>query len=142
MASKILISRLLARLRRDQRAAAAAEFVLLLPILSAMLLGTLHYGVLLYAYDLMLNSARESARTLATGGGSTAEARTAALSRLPGWVDQGRWTVIAQDLSGAGTPEVNTTITVPIDAVRIVPEIWFVPSPTQLSVTVVMRKQV
>ena len=51
-----------ARRARQQQGAAAVEFALLLPILMAMLLGTLEMGLILYDKAVLTNATREGAR--------------------------------------------------------------------------------
>jgi len=127
--------------RGDRRGAAAAEFALILPVLTGMLLGTFQYGVLMWSYNVMLNAARGSARSLAVGSSNETQARATALVNLPAWVDQGAWQVTAQDSTTTGTNQVNTTIAVPIESIRVLSPVWFVPTPSQLSVTIVMQKE-
>ncbi len=47
---------------RHQRGAAAVEFALLLPVVMALLMGTLEMGLILYNKAVLTNAAREGAR--------------------------------------------------------------------------------
>lgn len=132
--------RLLA-LHSARRGAVALEFAIIIPLLAAMLLAGIHYGMLIWSHNQMYGAARAAARSLAVSGATEAAARTTALANLPGWVDPAAWTVISQDIGSTGTNEVRATITVPVAAVSVLPQLWLVPSPTELTATVVMRKQ-
>lgn len=50
------------RLRHDRRGASAVEFVLLIPLLSALLLGSIQIGIMFFAYAGLRNAVAEAAR--------------------------------------------------------------------------------
>lgn len=65
--------------------AAAAEFALIVPVLSLFMFGVLELGLGIYTNNAMATAARNGARLIAFG--STApEAEAAARAELPSWV--------------------------------------------------------
>lgn len=65
--------------------AVAAEFALIVPLLSVLLFGVLQFGFAIYTYSAMETAARTGARQIAFGTNvATAEAATRAA--LPPWV--------------------------------------------------------
>lgn len=59
--------------RNDQRGAAAAEFVLVLPVLLIIVLGTIDWGWYFTVREVAINAAREGARTASLLGNTTAD---------------------------------------------------------------------
>ena len=86
-----------------RRGASAAEFALVLPLLLTLLLGTLQVGAMMYSYNLMVSSARDTARAMAVCTiTDVSAARVQALQSLPPWVAANSWTitpVIGADVS-------------------------------------------
>ena len=123
---------------RCRRASSAVEFALIAPLLLTLLCGTFQYGILMFAYNAMESAARDATRQLSTGTASEADARTAAQTNLPPWVSTQLWNVVTRDVGSTGTDRVQTTISVPSDAVSI---LNLVPMPQTLSVKVVMQKE-
>lgn len=71
------------RRRRRERGAAAVEFAIVLPLLVAILCGTIDWGYYFFTREVVINAARHGARsgTLpAAGGGDQDEAARAAAS--------------------------------------------------------------
>lgn len=114
------------------------EFALLLPILTTMLLGTFQYGILIFSYNTMLNTARNGARAMAVGAATEAQVVETALLNLPGWVPEAEWSIVARDTATTGTNQVTTTITVES---RFAALLTFVPMPETIDVNVVMLKE-
>jgi Flp pilus assembly protein TadG len=134
----ISFPRRFAALLRNRRGNAAVEMALLLPLMTIMICGTFQYGVLLFTYNSMLNTARNSARALAVGSASEAAVTTSAKASLPPWVKGPDWTVTPQDTATTGTNQVITEISVLSAKATIMP---FVPMPETLAVRVVMLKE-
>jgi Flp pilus assembly pilin Flp len=137
----MLLTRTVAGLRcliRDRHGSAAAEMALLLPLMTMMICGTMQYGVLMFTYNSMLNTARNGARALAVGSASESDVVTTAKANLPGWVPAADWTITPQDSRTTGTNQVITEISVPTDKATVLP---FVPMPETLEVRVVMLKE-
>lgn len=114
------------------------EFALLLPILTTMIIGTFQYGILIFTYNTMLNTARNGARAMAVGSASEADVVTTAKMNLPGWVPQNEWRIVARDVATTGTNQVTTSITVDSRHAAI---LQFVPMPATIDVDVVMLKE-
>jgi len=131
-------ARLLARIRNDRSGAAAAEFAIILPVFTAMLLGTIQYGTLMLTYNGMMDTARSSARDLAVGISTPAEVETKGKGKKLGWIKNGKWAVTAMDTSATGTNEVRMEIRVPSKEATVLP---FLPMPDELVVTVSMEKE-
>ena len=125
-------------LRSDRRGVAAMEFALLLPLMTAMMCGIFQYGVLMLTYNSMLNAARDGARALAIGTSNEAQVASTAKAKLPQWVPQTSWTIVAADTASTGSSQVRTSISVPSNDATFLP---FVPMPAEISVNVVMQKE-
>ncbi len=111
---------------------------LLLPLMTVMIFGTLQYGVLMYTYNSMLNTARNSARSLAVGSATETEVATSAKANLPGWVPKAEWTITPQDTGTTKTNQVTTEISVSSSKATVLP---LLPMPAKIGVRVVMLKQ-
>jgi Flp pilus assembly protein TadG len=124
--------------RRDRGGSAAVEMALLLPLMSMMICGTMQYGVLMFTYNSMLNTARNGARALAVGSASESDVVTTAKANLPGWVAAADWTITPEDTTTTGTNQVVTEISVKSEKATILP---LIPMPETLDVRVVMLKE-
>lgn len=113
----------------------AFEFALLVPIILVFLFGSLQYGTMLYTYNLMLNSARSSARGLAIGTLTADEAQTRIADTMPPWVKADKVQAVATDV---GANSVQLVVTVPSSAASVVS---FAPAPANISARVVMLKE-
>ena len=71
------------------------EFALITPLMSMLLLGTVEFGSMIYAYSAMQMGTSVAARQIAVNLASPAAAQANALQIVPGWA----------------RPDVNTTIT-------------------------------
>ncbi len=111
---------------------------LLLPLMSMMICGTMQYGVLMFTYNSMLNTARNGARALAVGSASESDVVTTAKANLPGWVAAADWTITPEDTTTTGTNQVVTEISVKSEKATILP---LIPMPETLDVRVVMLKE-
>ncbi len=137
--SQARLRRVAGQLRADRRGTAAAEFALLLPVLTVLLFGTFQYGMIYYTYNVMLNTARNGARALAVGSSTEAQVKIDAAASLPTWVPKESWNIVAKDVGSTLTDKVQTTISVlASQAVKL----RFAPMPDTLQATVVMLKQV
>lgn len=132
------VGRRMRSLGRQRRGAAAVEFALILPVLTLMLCGVFQYGVLVYSYNTMLNTARNGARSLAIGTATEADVITTAKGNLPSWIPTSAWTVTPQGTAPTGSNQVTTRITIPARYATIM---RLGPMPDTLDVYVVMLKQ-
>jgi Flp pilus assembly protein TadG len=96
-------------LRERERGAAAAEFVLVLPVLLTLVLGTIDYGWYFSVREVATNAAREGARTAALLGNTTANGVARANTYLAnaGMCPGGA----AAGAAAAGNVRVNVTCT-------------------------------
>jgi Flp pilus assembly pilin Flp len=130
--------RLLRRLLESRSGAAAAEFAIILPAFTAMLLGTIQYGTLMFTYNGMMDTARSSARDLAVGISTPAQVESKGKGKKLGWIKNDKWAVTAMDTAATGTNEVRMEIRVPSKEATVLP---FLPMPEELVVTVSMEKE-
>lgn len=120
----VSISRLRLAFLRCRKGVVAAEFALILPMLSAMMFGTLEYGMLLYSYSAMQTSARDMVRQIAVNTISVANARIQAKERVPVWMRQNLTVNVAQ--STPATPATNVfTMTLSVPASKSTPITFF-----------------
>lgn len=106
--------------------AAAAEFALIIPLLSAMLFGVLQLGFLIYTSNAMDTSARNGARLIAFGQNAAA-AETYVRQNLPGWVAARATISTVENDNGVA----RITVTAPGSTAAI---LGLVPMPAQISV--------
>ena len=124
------------RLAADRRGVAAAEFALLVPVLSVMLAAIWQYGTLTYSYNVIQNAARNGARALALGTATPADVTAAVNASLPPWVPAAQATVTALN---PAIGEASTRIVVPARYATMMP---IGPMPTNLDVTVSILKDI
>ncbi|MFZ4382374.1 MAG: TadE/TadG family type IV pilus assembly protein [Sandarakinorhabdus sp.] len=141
MIKQMLIARHVSRLARDRRAAAAAEFALILPIFLVMMCGTLQYGVLFYTWNVTLNGVRNAARALAVGRVNAAGAETMMVNALPAWVRAAPAAGTEIDPTATDAvvgSDVTANITFPSSRATFLP---LAPMPARVNVTVRMVKE-
>jgi Flp pilus assembly pilin Flp len=73
-------------LRHDRRGAAAAEFGLIAPLFTFLLLGAIEFGSLFFAYSAMQSAATIATRSVAVNVIEPAEVDAVVQDRLPPWV--------------------------------------------------------
>lgn len=97
-----------------QRGAVAVEAALVAPVLIALIMGTMEYGLLLFTYSSMQSAGREVTRQIAVNYAAAADAETLVKSRLPTWSRASTTIKITQ--SAPADPSTNIiamTISVP-----------------------------
>jgi Flp pilus assembly protein TadG len=129
-------ARIARRIRQDRQGGAAFEFALMVPMLTAVLLGIVQYGTLFYTYHAMTGAARTAVRAIAIGSQNAATAKATALTVLPKWVPSADFNVAITD--GVMGAEVSAEITVDSDKAAIIP---YLPMPDDLVARVVMIKE-
>jgi Flp pilus assembly protein TadG len=90
-ASRLLsFTRLLGRLRGEQRGVAAIEFAFVLPILLLLIFAMIQFGFVFVIQTAMSNAAREEARWIALQGGDITghDVSASTLDRLTPWSEQ------------------------------------------------------
>ncbi|MFZ4688888.1 MAG: TadE/TadG family type IV pilus assembly protein [Polymorphobacter sp.] len=114
------------------------EFALLLPLMTLMLAATMQYGVLMFTYNAMLNTARNGARAMAAGSSTEAEVITTAKANLPKWVPTAKWKIVPQNEKTTKSDRVTARITVDSQYATVLP---LAPMPSEIEVFVVMLKE-
>jgi Flp pilus assembly protein TadG len=120
---------------RREDGVAAVEFGLLLPVLMAILLGTIDYGYAFMVKLAMTNAAREGARVGITMPADTAQsaAEAAAIRYLQSaGIDSA---TVSANTPSDSDPEVRVSISLD----PYTPLIGFVPTPDSLSASSIMR---
>jgi Flp pilus assembly protein TadG len=95
----------LVALRRGRNGSVVTEFALVTPLMSMLLLGTIEFGSVMYAYSAMQMGASVAARQIAVNLASPATAQSRALQIVPSWARADVNTSITQ--SNAGDPGTN-----------------------------------
>jgi Flp pilus assembly protein TadG len=122
---------------RGERASAAVEFALVLPLVLIMAMGLLQVGLLVKDRLVVEESARAGAREAAvtTNDAEVAQAATSAAVSL----DPSRLEVAVKRDGGAGTP---VTVSVLYHAPVVVPFVaWLFPAAVDLAAIAVMRQE-
>jgi hypothetical protein len=92
-------------LRRSRKGSVVTEFALVTPLMSMLLLGTVEFGSVIYAYSAMQMGTSVAARQIAVNIAAPASAQARALQIVPGWARPHINTTITQ--SNAGDPGTN-----------------------------------
>ncbi|HYT89943.1 MAG TPA: TadE/TadG family type IV pilus assembly protein [Gemmataceae bacterium] len=112
------------RVRRRRPAALAVELLFALPVLLAMLLGTVEFSMLLVARQQLLVASREGARVAAQGGDATEVEQAVSLflgaSSLAGASVQ---SVLTDDVGEPLPSGAPVTVTVTLPTARAVPDL-------------------
>lgn len=88
------------RFLKDKRGASAIEFALVVPIMLIILLGTIDFGMVLFAKNVTQEAARAVVRDLSTNKITSAEASSASKAMLPEWVSRAVTVDIEQTFPG------------------------------------------
>ncbi len=122
----------------DSGGTAAAEFALMLPMLLLMIFGTMQISLLMYSYNVMVTSARDTARAMAVCTiTDTTGANLQAQASRPPWLSANDWQV--QPTLPVGQGDVSLAITVSAAKAAL---INFLPVDFgNLSTVVTMRKE-
>lgn len=99
------------RIAKDCEGASAVEFALVVPVLAALLLGGIEFGLVIYSQNAMQSVTRDVARKLAVNYYDQAAAKQELKDHLPGWIRSVADVDI--DDSAPGDP-VNNVITVDV----------------------------
>jgi len=78
-AMNVFLSQRLQKLKKSERGSAAIEFALILPVLAAILFGTIDFGRMMWFQEVLANATRVGARqaTLFQAGNDQADVRSA-----------------------------------------------------------------
>ncbi|HEX2258090.1 MAG TPA: TadE/TadG family type IV pilus assembly protein [Afifellaceae bacterium] len=99
------------RIHKDCEGASAVEFALVAPVLAALLLGGIEFGLVIYAQNAMQSVTRDAARKLAVNYYDSTAAQTDIRDHLPGWIRDTSEVDISN--SAPGDP-LNNVITVDV----------------------------
>ena len=99
-----------AKLRRSRAGTSATEFALILPILTLLIFGTMHYGAFYFAYNVMLTVARNGARSLAVSTATATQAKATAQAALPAWIPQAAFSVTPSDAATGAQVSMKITL--------------------------------
>jgi Flp pilus assembly protein TadG len=84
--------------RADRSGSVAAEFALIVPLLTTLLLGIIEFGTVFFSYSAMQFAANNAARQMAVNVADQTTAIAAARDVLPGWArDDVAITVVQSD---------------------------------------------
>jgi Flp pilus assembly protein TadG len=105
---------------RDRTGTTAAEFALVLPLFTAIVLGIIEFGIVFFVYADMYASAATVARQVAVNQLDVSRAADATRSILPGWAVAASTVTVSQ--SNVGDPSTNIiSINVQAPVNRITP---------------------
>lgn len=125
---------------RCRRGAIAVEMALVTPVMLALTLGIIQFGMLFYLQNSMVNAARETSRALAIGSITSSQAQTYAEGLLVDW--NVTFTVNPQMPNAADPTDtaVVVSISAPMSQAVVVDPFGVFGSNT-ISANAVMRKQ-
>jgi Flp pilus assembly protein TadG len=104
--------------------AVAAEFGLVAPLMIAMLMGTLEYGLIIFSYSSMQTAARDVARQVSVNTISVAAAEDAAKQKVAPWMRDDVNVSISE--SASGDPATNViTMQLDVPASKAAPVSFF-----------------
>ena len=105
--------------KRDE-GATAVEFALVAPVLVALTMSIIEFGLIIFTYTTAGNASRDVARRIATGRIAASAASTTLTPQLPAWVRSYASVVVAQ--TAPSTPSTNIiTVNVSFPALRATP---------------------
>lgn len=131
---------LLRRLGRDERGVSAVELAFILPVLVLMLSGIIQFGALMFLQNHITNVARDTARRVAVGELTKAEAEQSALDALIDWGITYTVVVSEPDPSDPADKDVVVDITAPMAEATLVDVLGIFQSGT-LGTQVTMRQE-
>jgi Flp pilus assembly protein TadG len=105
--------------KRDE-GATAVEFALVAPVLVALTMSIIEFGLIIFTYTTAGNASRDVARRIATGRLAASAASTTLTPQLPAWVRSYATVAVAQ--TAPSTPSTNIiTVNVSFPALRATP---------------------
>ena len=105
--------------KRDE-GATAVEFALVAPVLVALTMSIIEFGLIIFTYTTAGNASRDVARRIATGRIAASAASTTLTPQLPAWVRSYATVAVAQ--TTPSTPSTNIiTVNVSFPALRATP---------------------
>ena len=114
------IKRRLAKLCRQDDGATAVEFALIAPVLVALLMGIIEFGMILFTYTTAGAASRDVARRIATGRIAASAASTTLTPQLPAWVRSYATVAVTQTTPATASTNI-ITVNVSFPALRATP---------------------
>jgi Flp pilus assembly protein TadG len=98
----------------DERGATAVEFALIAPVLIALTMGIIEFGLMLYTQASAASAARDVTRRIATNRLTVANASTTVVQQLPPWVQPNATVTVTQTTPGtASTNQIAVRVSFP-----------------------------
>jgi Flp pilus assembly protein TadG len=114
------VQRRLLRLRRDDEGTTAVEFALIAPVLVALMMGMIEFGLIIFTYTTAGVATRDVARRIATSRIPASSASSTLTPQLPAWVRS--FATVAVTQTTPATPSTNIiTVNVSFPAARATP---------------------
>jgi len=115
---------MLPRLLSCRRGVVSVEAAIVFPVLIALALGMMEFGLMIFTFSSMQTAAREVTRQLSVNFTTQAAAEAAVRARLPAWSADAADVVVAQ--TAPGSPEINViSVEVTMPATEATPVTFF-----------------
>ena len=115
---------MLPRLLSCRRGVVSVEAAIVFPVLIALALGMMEFGLMIFTFSSMQTAAREVTRQLSVNFTTQAAAEAAVRARLPAWSADAADVVVAQ--TAPGSPEINViSVEVTMPAADATPVTFF-----------------
>ncbi len=114
------MKRRLAKLCRQDEGATAVEFALIAPVLVALLMAIIEFGMILFTYTTAGAASRDVARRIATGRIAASAASTTLTPQLPAWVRSYATVAVTQTTPATASTNI-ITVNVSFPALRATP---------------------
>jgi Flp pilus assembly protein TadG len=114
------LQRRLRNIRRDDKGATAVEFAMIAPVLLAIMMGIIEFGMIIFTYTTAGVASRDVARRIATGRIAASAASSTLTPQLPAWVRS--YATVSVNQTTPATASTNIiTVTVSFPASRATP---------------------
>jgi Flp pilus assembly protein TadG len=135
-------SAMMARLASCRSGVVSVEAALLFPVLIALVMGVMEFGLLIFTYSAMQSATREASRQVAVNFATPDEVPEVIAQRMPGWTRGATEIDVAE--SNPGDPENNVitvTVTMPAGEATPVPFFTAMADAWDLRTEVVMKQE-
>lgn len=132
--------RLPGKFMKDRRGSAAAEFALIVPVLTSMIFGALEFSSIFFSYSALQSAARDVTRQVAINTIEIDNAEEAVKARVPNWMRDDVEVEITQTTPADITTNV-IQMTAEVPAVSATPLQFFTKNAEWVLETVVEMKQ-
>jgi Flp pilus assembly protein TadG len=130
------------QLVRREDGVSAVEFGLILPLLAALLMGTIEFGMMFFARNAAQNAARDIVRQIATNRLPADNAAAEAAKQTAVWVTPHQTVTVSQSAPGTATNQITVNISFP--ALKAAPTgfLSYFYGSTTLDVKAIMKQEV